>query len=493
VYTVLRNLTLAVGLTAFTGALGGCAGINELSNGELLNPLIGSNAGGMQMSGNDLSGSASFSQSAGMTGSQAQSNVRVGVDYQAGMEPASTQQILTSNDPINAPPPPLTGPTEMIVPIPDSRPSAGGRPLMLVPPPGTDMSSMTATTPVQESVVSIETTASSQPLAPNSVRQEFIPTPVAPPARPVEPQTVVVTSQSMNTSMRGREFVPASISQSGLVSSSLQPGEIPLTQAQINTLRRFEVLDLLLAQGLVTQQEYSQRRTQNVGAILPYSHDAPAIGLQREVPSGEAISSRLGALKRSLEMRAITPRQHSLERSMILDALLPSNPRNRATPAPPPTDVISAAAMIGQLERLRFEGVISDAEFERERSAIDRYVQSGTLIDEAETASNSTGADNQKAQENVVATSMPSSNLGIHLASYRSEAAAQSGWKNLQSKYAGQLGGLSPVVRRVNLGENRGTFYRLFAGPVSNTSQANSICQQLKRSNQYCDPLKFDS
>ena len=53
---------------------------------------------------------------------------------------------------------------------------------------------------------------------------------------------------------------------------------------------------------------------------------------------------------------------------MILDALLPANPATRANVMPPPQGVIEAAATIGHLERLLFEGVITDSEFESERA-----------------------------------------------------------------------------------------------------------------------------
>jgi len=305
-------------------------------------------------------------------------------------------------------------------------------------------------------------------------------------------ETLIVSSQSHGTSIRGREFIPASISSVGLVSNPLLPGEIPLTKAQENALERFKIFDVLLSEELVTQREYEERRKENVGAILPYSNNAPSVGLQRRVPSGEAISSRLAALKRSLEMRAITSRQHAIERAMILDALLPGNPRERATPKPPPTDVIAAAAIVGQLERLRFEGVITDREFENERGAIDRYLHSGGFPGEtmSETDKSAEVANDTEAEKMSPSVS---TGLGVHLASYRSESAAQSGWESLQSKYGSQLGGLLPVIRRVNLGVDRGTFYRLFAGPVADASQANSICQELKSSNQYCDPLRFDT
>lgn len=268
----------------------------------------------------------------------------------------------------------------------------------------------------------------------------------------------------------------------------MRPGEIRLTRGQQNILARFAVLERLLDEGLITTDERDKRRMENIGAILPYTRAAPASTLEREVPSGDAIAARLSSLKRSLELRVITPRQHAMERSMILDALLPADPRSRRNPIPPPEDVIAAASMIGQLERLRFERVISDSEFEQERAAIDSYLMTGE-IPEIGMAGESPARD---ATASPVSAPAAVSKLNLHLASYRSQQAAETGWKSISKKYPNQLGGLNSVIRRVNLGADKGTFYRLMAGPVPDAARANSICQQLKRSNQYCDPLSLD-
>jgi hypothetical protein len=53
-----------------------------------------------------------------------------------------------------------------------------------------------------------------------------------------------------------------------------------------------------------------------------------------------------------------------------------------------------------------------------------------------------------------------------------------------------KLGDLNSTITRVNLGAEKGTFYRLLADPIPSRDKATSICQQLKRSKQYCDPLK---
>lgn len=408
----------------------------------------------------------------------------------------SSGSSVAMNDPINAPPPPLASQQALAMP---GVVEEAGRPMMLVPAPGgTAQSSGTSTMSVRPNVSSnpsvppVMTAPVEQPVA---METSFPSVPMNSPSdsqfsllnQQMSPETRIVSSATVQTRSMGREFIPASISSQSFESTSVSPGEIRLTRGQQNVLQRFSILERLVAEGLVTRSEREQRRMENVGAILPYSHGAPAATLEREVPSGDAISARLSSLKRSLELRVITPRQHSIERGMILDALLPNDPRSRATPAPPPQDVIAAAGMIGQLERLRYEGVISDSEFDQERAAIDGYLTMGEI---PTVGGQSVTTPSTKTGEAKTAKSMQAA-LGLHLASYRSQQAAESGWRTISGKYASQLGDLNSTIRRVNLGAGKGTFYRLLAGPLADRGQANTICQQLKRSNQYCDPLSL--
>lgn len=75
-------------------------------------------------------------------------------------------------------------------------------------------------------------------------------------------------------------------------------------------------------QDLITPEEFNVRRSRNIGALVPLTNKRPAAGLDRSLPPAEQISARLRAIRRALEMRAITITQHSSERNMILDALI---------------------------------------------------------------------------------------------------------------------------------------------------------------------------
>lgn len=58
---------------------------------------------------------------------------------------------------------------------------------------------------------------------------------------------------------------------------------------------------------------------------------------------------------------------------------------------------------------------------------------------------------------------------GLHIASYKKQANVDPGWRTLKKQYAAELGSYEPVVKRVDLGE-KGVFFRLMAGPVSDLS-----------------------
>lgn len=463
--------------------LQGCAGVNELAYGELFS----------LPESNSASSSEFVPQATFQAARSDQSEMAVG--NMAASSSVVSSSSLGMADPINAPPPPMAvQPLVIEAPATD----VNSRPMMLVPAPGQSLETFNSAMTVQPDAPVILTApvrpAQASTPAPT---QGSTPTSESPSVGSVsalafndsnkedEPLTGMTSVQPETRASMGREFIPASVSPISKPSETKMPGEIRLTRGQENVLKRFAVLERLLDEGLVTKNERDLRRIENIGAILPYTHTAPAANLEREVPSGDAISARLASLKRSLEMRVVTPRQHSMERSVILEALLPSVPRTRGTPLPPPSDVIAAAGMIGQLERLRSEGVISDSEFAQERAAIDGYLMTGEMlgIEMAE--------DTMSSEVVTVTLEAPKkmSGLGLHLASYRSQQAAEAGWENISKKHANQLGSLNSAIRRVNLGANKGTFYRLMAVPVADRAEANTICQQLKRSNQYCDPL----
>jgi hypothetical protein len=321
----------------------------------------------------------------------------------------------------------------------------------------------------------------------------------ASPAKPLpsdEQETTIISSATAPPSIQSREFIPAPVVPTVAAPAPPALGEMPFSQAEKNVARRFETLSRLRDEGLITQEEFNRRRAANLGAILPYSQDPPGVGLDRAVPSGDAIVARLGALRRSFEMRAITAQQHALERTMILNALLPENPEQRTARKPPPEDVIQGAAMVGHLEALREESVITQPELDAEKRMIDAVLRTGLFPPkggeaaqkpaQAKTAAKpvAPNAAGTEARESPMTTQITGPVL--HLASFRSEASAMKGWQEVLERNKATVGSLKPIIRRVDLGEGKGIFYRLMTGSFTSMAEAEATCVKLKQNNQFC-------
>ncbi len=194
-------------------------------------------------------------------------------------------------------------------------------------------------------------------------------------------------------------------------------------------------------------------------------------------------------------MRAITATQHALERSMILNALLPEMPDDRTERRPPPEDVIEGAAMVGHLEALRTKNLITAAELDAEKSAIEHVLRTGLLPSQeaaADKKSGGKGAAKPKATasagtaEAETAAEPEITGPVLHLASFRSEASAKTAWQEAIAHNKAAFASLKPIIRRVDLGPEKGIFYRLMAGPFKSLSDAEAVCIQLKQNNQFC-------
>lgn len=79
----------------------------------------------------------------------------------------------------------------------------------------------------------------------------------------------------------------------------------------------------------------------------------------------------------------------------------------------------------------------------------------------------------------ALAPSYGSGAYEVQLASYRSEADAMRGWSELSAQAGAALSGLEPVVRRADLGPDKGIYYRLRT-PGFAQADAQSLCRSLK-------------
>jgi hypothetical protein len=68
----------------------------------------------------------------------------------------------------------------------------------------------------------------------------------------------------------------------------------------------------------------------------------------------------------------------------------------------------------------------------------------------------------------------------VQVSAQRTEAEAQSSYQALQSKYPSVLGSRNPNIRRVDLADKGGVFYRAQVGSFATSEQATAFCNSLK-------------
>jgi tetratricopeptide (TPR) repeat protein len=297
---------------------------------------------------------------------------------------------------------------------------------------------------------------------------------------------VPVTGAPSTSAMLGRTATMPSGASGSMNDTGAPIGSF--AGADSNIISRFSTLRALRDQGLITQQEYARRRQTNIGALMPLTSPPPAAGLDRPVPTSEQISGRLRAIGRALEMRAISVSQHAAERSMILDALMPSAPVVVANPGVPPKGLMEAADSVRRLEQLKNSGYISSDEYARERQAIELSMRpAAPAMASTGGAPAASPAGQVKMLDKSKAAKMSGPQPAIHLASYRSKKQAERGWAQIRRAHGGLIGKLDHAVVKVKLGK-KGTYYRLKAGPMPDANAAKDMCRKLKRRRQYCEP-----
>lgn len=264
-------------------------------------------------------------------------------------------------------------------------------------------------------------------------------------------------------------------------------------QAETNVAARFRILKRLLDEGLITPDEYSKRRNTNVGALLPYSAPMPpAMGLERPGPTDEQVVDRLKALSVALESRALSPAEHGAERLAILDALMPGEPRKIDLPVLPPKDVMEAATAVGRVERMRASGLVSAEEARKEKDAVTRVLDSQLAkqpVSGTATGLRQGAPTNGKNGKNGK-TSSGGANNGVSLGTAKTEEAAKATWDKLKAKFPEELGSMEASFRASDQGE-KGTRWRIVAGPMAGRDQAVKLCKVLKLYRQSCEATSY--
>lgn len=79
----------------------------------------------------------------------------------------------------------------------------------------------------------------------------------------------------------------------------------------------------------------------------------------------------------------------------------------------------------------------------------------------------------------------------IHLESAKAERNVEPSWAALKASYPTQLAGKTLLVKEVDLGD-KGTFFRMLVKSFADSSDAESVCEELKGLGQYCAVLPLE-
>ena len=148
--------------------------------------------------------------------------------------------------------------------------------------------------------------------------------------------------------------------------------EVLFTPQEQNIISRFLIMKELAENDMITKEEFLKARQSNIGGLLPLTNAPAGFTVDKPVPSPDMIIERINALKTATEDRAITPREFSAERNLIIEAILPPSPRQRLKPQAPAKDLLTAEKNLRKLEVIYDLGLVTSKEKAKEQAAIER-------------------------------------------------------------------------------------------------------------------------
>lgn len=243
---------------------------------------------------------------------------------------------------------------------------------------------------------------------------------------------------------------------------------------------RFAALKRLRDRGLITAEEYVSRRDANLAAAVP----GAAVPSQMPPEDAEAVLVKL--LSR-YQLGDLSAEEYGALRAIILDRVLPAAP----LPALPP-----GKAGTDGLQSLRAAGIISDTEQARLATRLAPPAEMAAPAANPQSAMRNPTATTGKPAMGSPAMAKPAmtrpamagtgKRLGLQLASYRQEAHATLGWRQINARAGAVLAGFDHDIVPVDLGRGRGVYYRLFVGEMESPQAARQLCGRLQQRNIDC-------
>jgi hypothetical protein len=93
-------------------------------------------------------------------------------------------------------------------------------------------------------------------------------------------------------------------------------------------------------------------------------------------------------------------------------------------------------------------------------------------------------------QQKSQATTGDTGGYLVQVASQRSEVDAKAFYRALQDKFPAVLGSRIPVIKRADLGDRQGVYYRALVGPFGTPDEASQFCGNLRSAGGRCVVLR---
>ncbi|MFP6743050.1 MAG: hypothetical protein VCD33_15730 [Alphaproteobacteria bacterium] len=265
---------------------------------------------------------------------------------------------------------------------------------------------------------------------------------------------------------------------------------------------RFATLMRLLNTELIAPEEYALRRSANLGALLPLTQPPPALRTDQPAPLANDMISRLEAIAQFYMIGALDAEAYKAERSGILAGLIPLP--SDADEAPEIARAVDPELHQIRLERLLAAELISTGEYETESATLlglftpaaapaDIMAEQMAALDNPVMPRREADTD-IGAMENRKRPALGpeiTTRVDVHLALTRTPERAQRNWEDLHQAHGDVLDGQEPRIARIDLGDERGIYVQLSAGPLADIEAAEALCNTLVRRRLYCAPMIF--
>lgn len=277
--------------------------------------------------------------------------------------------------------------------------------------------------------------------------------------------------------------------------------------------QRFVALNQLLDAGLITPREYDARRAANIGELLPLTYPAPALDAGRRPALARDVIERLATIARFNRTGALDNDAYAVEREAILEGLMPMPKSQRRTTAVVTPEALDPETHQNRIDRLLAARLITPKEYQKESAVlVGLYSPAAGSMDGADSAppgllsmpgqlsmkdkplaviDEVTVTLNFASPREPASVANSDTRINIHLTLSRTPESARRSWEELQEANSLTLDGLIPRVSRVDLGEDRGVFFQLSAGPLADMATAQALCDELLSRDYYCAPLVF--